>query len=91
MTDLVSLSAGFKLTAFSSTEAVNWKGDGNTNVDMTGWTIGTPDVSGFVRAERSGLGTGRNYRLLYEGMDGAGNVTQCTNTLIGVPHDQGKK
>ena len=91
VTDLVSLSAGFKLTAFSSTEAVNWKGDGNTNVDMTGWTIGTPDVSGFVRAERSGLGTGRNYRLLYEGMDGAGNVTQCTNTLIGVPHDQGKK
>ena len=54
VTDLVAGSAGFKLTAFSSSEALNWKGDGNTNVDMTGWTIGTPDVSGYVRAERPG-------------------------------------
>jgi hypothetical protein len=89
--DPVSGSAGFKLVAYSSSEAVNALGDGNTDVDMTGWLLGTPDVSGFVRAERSGKGTGRVYQLRYVGADVAGNLTSCTNALIAVPHDQGKK
>ena len=97
VTDLVSGSGGFKLTAYSSSEALNWLGDGNTNVDMTGWTKNvlvmgpTAGVtSGYVRSERSGLGTGRIYRLQYSGQDAAGNVTACTAVLTEVPHDQGK-
>ncbi len=89
--DALSGSAGFKLVAYSSSEAANALGDGNTDVDMTGWVLGTPSVSGFVRAERSGPGTGRVYQLRYVGADLAGNVTSCTNALIAVPHDQGKK
>ena len=91
VTDLVSGSAGFKLTGFSSSEAANAKGDGTTSVDMSGWTIGTPDTAGLVRAERSGLGTGRIYRTYYIGTDGAGNTKACMAVLIEVPHDQGNK
>lgn len=91
VTDLVSGSAGFKLTGYSSSEVVNGKGDGNTSVDMTNWTLGTPDTSGFVRSERAGPGTGRVYRLFYVGADAAGNTTSCASVLTEVPHDQGKK
>jgi hypothetical protein len=58
---------------------------------MSGWTIGTPDTAGLVRAERSGPGTGRIYRTYYIGTDGAGNTTACMAVLIEVPHDQGNK
>ena len=51
----------------------------------------SPDVSGFVRAERTGTGTGRNYRLYYEGRDLAGNKASCTAVLSAVPHDQSDK
>ncbi len=48
----------------------------------------TPGVtSGLVRAERTGLDTGRIYRLLYSGADQAGNATSCMVELT-VPHDQ---
>jgi hypothetical protein len=87
-------TAGFRLVAYSSTEEVNWLGDANTPVDMAGWVknvlvkVWTPGVTaGYVRSERSGPGTGRIYRLKYEGLDLAGNVTTCTSTLVEVPHD----
>jgi hypothetical protein len=96
VTDPLSGSNGFTLAAFSSlasfgsSEAANALGDGNTAVDMADWTIGTPDTTGYVRSERSGLGTGRIYSLKYLGMDGAGNTATCTVALLEVPHDQGK-
>jgi hypothetical protein len=89
--DPVSGSAGFTLVAYTSSEAANALADGNTDVDMTGWLLGTPDVSGSVRSERSGKDTGRVYQLKYVGADLAGNVTSCTSVLTEVPHDQGKK
>jgi hypothetical protein len=100
VTDLVSGNGGIRLKAFSSSEEDgNWKGDGNTQVDMTGWVTDQRVVmaptfgvtSGYVRSERSGPGTGRIYRLRYEGMDSAGNVAACTVVLTEVPHDQGKQ
>jgi len=91
VTDKVAGQAGFKLTGYSSSEAANARGDGNTSVDMSGWVLATPDTSGLVRSERSGPGTGRIYRLYYDGFDLAGNKTSCTSVLTEVPHDQGKK
>ena len=43
----------------------------------------------FVRAERSGKGDGRVYRIAFTGSDGKGG--ECTGSVtVGVPHDQGK-
>ena len=43
----------------------------------------------FVRAERSGTGDGRVYRIAFDGSDGAGGT--CSGTVtVGVPHDQRK-
>ncbi len=55
--------------------------------DIQGWDIGTPDISGWLRAERSGLGSGRVYSLTYRGTDKAGNTANCA-TMVSVPHDQ---
>jgi hypothetical protein len=88
VTDAVS-SATFKLVAFYSNENDGGKGDGHTDDDMTGWTLNTPDTSGFVRAERSGDGHGRVYTLKYLATDLAGNTASCSLSLT-VPHDQGK-
>ena len=91
VTDAISGSAGFTLVDYSSSEAANGRGDGNTRFDMAGWQLGTPDTSGQVRSERSGKGTGRVYSLSYIGADLAGNTRSCVNVLMEVPHDQGKK
>lgn len=93
--------AGFKLKAYGSSENITALGSGHTTADledMKGWEttllvrVPTAGVtSGYVRAERSGPGTGRIYRLLYEGRDLAGNFGSCLEVLTQVPHDQGKK
>ena len=58
--------------------------DGAPDARHTG-VAGTVDV----RAERSGSGDGRVYRIAFIGSDGEGG--SCTGTAtIGVPHDQGK-
>jgi hypothetical protein len=90
VSDAISQSAGFKLTGFTSTEAADATGSGHTSVDMAGWTVNTPDTSGQVRAERTGPGEGRIYRVYYTGFDLAGNSKSCAVQLA-VPHDQGKK
>lgn len=86
--DALSGSFGYRLTAYSSSEARNEPGDGNTDPDMAGWVLNTPDTSGFVRSERTGAGTGRIYRLTYSGFDQAGNVSSCTTVLTQVPHNK---
>ena len=93
--DTMSGAGGFRLVSYSSSESSDARGDGRTSPDMAGWLPNvtvfapTPGVtSGFVRSERSGLGTGRLYRLTYEALDLAGNVSQCTVALLQVPHDQ---
>jgi hypothetical protein len=68
----------------------NDNGDGSTSNDIQNWTIGTADVAGQLRAERSGKGDGRTYTLTYRGTDQAGNAatTSCT---VSVPKSQGRR
>jgi peptide/nickel transport system substrate-binding protein len=68
--DSLSGTDGFKLVLASSDEP----GAG----DIQGFDVGTPDTSGFVRAERSVHGDGRVYTFKYEGADRAGNIATCS-------------
>jgi hypothetical protein len=56
--------------------------------DAVGFVPGTPDVSGLLRAKRSGDDADRVYALTYTGSDVAGNTATCEATVM-VPHDQG--
>lgn len=82
-------AAGFTLVSLTSNEPDNGQGDGDTAGDIQGFTLGTPDTDGLLRAERRGQGAGRIYTATYRGVDIAGNEAICTPT-IGVPHDQRK-
>lgn len=61
------------------------KGDGNTTGDIQVDTKGRI----FLRAERSGTGTGRVYTITYDAVDCGGNVTR-RSAIVTVPHDQGE-
>ncbi len=87
VTDSESGPAGFTLLSVTSSEPDNGLGDGDTANDIQGWSTGTADTSGQLRAERSGTGSGRTYTLTYQGVDAAGNSATCA-TRVTVPHDQ---
>lgn len=89
VTDGLSGPAGFTLKAVTSNEADNGLGDGDTVGDIQGFTLGGPDTTGQLRAERSAQGTGRIYTLLYEGKDLAGNTASCS-AIVTVPRTQGQ-
>lgn len=73
------------VTGITQDEPVNGLGDGDTAPD--GFGVGTSTAQ--VRAERSGLGNGRVYAILFRADDGKGG--SCVGSvLVGVPHDQGK-
>jgi hypothetical protein len=78
-TDALSGAAGFTLVSVTSNEG--------TAADIQGFVPGTASLSGQLRADRAGTGTGRIYTLLYRGQDLAGNTATCT-TVVVVPHDQ---
>jgi uncharacterized repeat protein (TIGR01451 family) len=64
-------------------EPTNGLGDGDTPIDAV---LGTGNQL-EVRAERSGLGDGRVYRIAFTVTDGRGG--SCTGiATVGVPHDQ---
>lgn len=86
-TDGQSGVAGFSLVSVTSSEPDDGLGDGDTPDDIQGWTLGTPDTNGQLRAERSGRGSGRAYTLTYRGFDNAGNSTSCVAT-VKVPHNR---
>jgi len=66
-------------------EPLNGKADGNTSPDAK---PGPLSNQVRLRAERSGLGDGRVYRISYQVTDGLGG--QCSGVVIvGVPHDRG--
>lgn len=67
----------------TSNEAINGRGDGNTEPD---WEI-TGDLTVKLRAERSGLGSGRVYYVLVRCEDDSGNGAEHTVEVI-VPHDK---
>ncbi|HEV2126473.1 MAG TPA: hypothetical protein VGW38_27255, partial [Chloroflexota bacterium] len=79
--------AGFTLVSVTSNEPDNSLGDGDTPSDIQGWLPGTADVSGQVRAERAGTGSGRIYTITYQISDVAGN-TATVSTTVTVPFSQ---
>ena len=71
------------VTGVTQDEPTNGLGDGDTAIDAV---LGSGDTL-QVRAERSGLGDGRVYRIAYTVTDGRGG--SCTSVAtVGVPHDQ---
>ena len=82
--DPIDLS-GVEIVEVRSSEAVNDKGDGNTEPDIF---IACPNGL-HLRAERAGGGDSRVYTVIYRITDDAGNVTELETHVV-VPHDQGK-
>lgn len=73
----------------SSNESIYGPGDRNTDAD---WNIvinedGSYDI--YLRAERSGNGSGRIYTITADAVDGAGNASQVLAT-VSVPKSQKK-
>lgn len=67
-------------------EPLNGRADGNTSPDAK---PGPSSDQVYLRAERSGKGNGRVYRVAFTGDDGEGGT--CTGVaVVGVPHDRGK-
>ena len=74
------------ITFVSQDEPVNDRGDGNTAPDAQ--RVSRSDQI-LLRAERSGRGDGRVYRVSFKAVDSKGN--RCVGeAFIGVPHDMGK-
>lgn len=74
------------ITGVTQDEPLNALGDGDTSPDAK---AGPASNKVYLRAERSGTGDGRVYRVAFEGSDGEGGT--CTGSItVGVPHDQGK-
>ena len=86
ITDPDNDAVTIRIDAITQDEPVNAKGDGNTAPDGLG--IGAARAQ--LRAERSGKGNGRVYRVAFTANNG--NSGSCTGFVtIGVPHDQGGK
>lgn len=77
-----------ELVSIVSNEPDNGHGDGNTTGDIQGAGFGTDDRSFLLRAERSGHGRGRVYRVTYLVTDASGNATEVS-AEVRVPHDRG--
>lgn len=75
------------IASATSNEPVNGLGDGNTAPDI----VITGANTLLVRAERSGLGSGRVYTIGVTCSDAAGNVSPTSYTTVTVAHDQGKR
>lgn len=73
------------ITGVTQDEPLNGLGDGDTSPDAA---AGPSPSSVQLRAERSGKGDGRVYRISFTATDSKG--ASCSGTvLVGVPHDQG--
>ncbi len=71
------------VTGITQDEPLNGLGDGDTCPD--GFGVGTAQAQ--VRAERSGLGNGRVYKIVFTANDGKGG--SCNGSVaVGVPHDK---
>ena len=76
------------LDSVTSNEPPNSTGDGNTEPDIEGADLGTEDYDLYLRAERSGGGSGRVYTITYRVVD-AGGLETWESAFVVVPHDQG--
>ncbi|MCB9546238.1 MAG: hypothetical protein H6706_10340 [Myxococcales bacterium] len=81
--DACDADVDVRFTYVTSDEVADGQGDGHTFPDVEG------DCQTLrVRAERSGGGDGRVYRIGFRAEDDAGNVTEGECRAL-VPHDQG--
>lgn len=87
VTDDIDPAPTVRLAGILSNEEDDAIGDGNTTDDIQGAELDTDDRSFLLRAERSGLGSGREYTVVYEASDAAGNTSQAS-AVVTVPHDQ---
>jgi len=85
VTDPDNDSVTLRITGITQDEPVNGLGDGDTSPD--GFGIGQSEAR--VRAERSGKGNGRVYRIAFTAADQYGGTCQGS-VGVGVPRDQGK-
>lgn len=85
--DICDPAPTVQLVSITSNEADNGLGDGNTSPDIQGAEFGTDDRSFLLRAERSGLGTGRVYTITYRATDSSGNSTE-QSAEVRVPHNR---
>ena len=74
-----------RLVSITSNEPDNGLGDGHTPDDI----VIIDDFTFDLRAERSGIGSGRIYTITYEVTDACGNTTMQSATVI-VPLSMGE-
>jgi hypothetical protein len=86
VTDICDAAPTCRIISVASNEPANALGDGNTAPD---WNI-TGALTVELRAERSGLGTGRTYTITVQCTDASANAAATRDVLVSVPHDQGK-
>jgi len=85
-TDNCNTAPACKIVSVMSNEPIDGLGDGDKAPD---WMI-TGDLAVNLRAERSGVGSGRIYTITVECADTPGNSSSKT-TMVTVPKDQCKK
>ncbi|MBA7686850.1 hypothetical protein ES703_95309 [subsurface metagenome] len=81
--DICDASPEVSLVSITMNEGDETKGSGYTTDDIQ---IGD-DGSIYLRAERSGSGSGRIYTITYQAADDSGNVAVASATVT-VPHGQ---
>ena len=86
VTDRCDPAATFELVSITSNEEDDGRGDGSTTNDIQGSAPGTADTTFLLRAERSALGNGRVYTIVYRATDGSGNARDVT-VLVSVPRE----
>lgn len=87
VSDICDDDVTWVLTSVTSNEPENDGGDGNTDDDIQGDDIGTPDTTVSLRAERSGKLTGRIYTATFTATDCSGNTAETTAN-VHVPHSR---
>jgi FG-GAP-like repeat/Thrombospondin type 3 repeat/FG-GAP repeat len=90
VSDVCDPQPGVVLTSATSNEPDDTpgNGDGNTSGDIQDASLGTPDPTVLLRAERSADGPGRVYTLTYVARDASGNPSSALG-MVAVPHDEG--